>query len=201
MDILVVLAHPDPESLNAAIAAAAAEAMAGLGHRVTLRDLYRDGFDPLLPAPEIPEGADLPGEVAACCAELAAAEGLVLVHPNWWGMPPAVMTGYIDRVFRPGVAYRFLEGDGGEGVPAGLLKARAAVVFNTANTPEERERRAFGDPLERIWRDCVLGLCGVAEFHRRTFGVVCTSTPEERRAWLEQARALVTRVFPPEQAP
>ena len=52
--------------------------------------------------------------------------------------PPAILKGWIDRVMRPGVAYEFLEGGSGKGVPNGLLKAKAALVFNTSNTPEDR---------------------------------------------------------------
>jgi len=54
-----------------------------------------------------------------------------VVHPNWWGQPPAILKGWIDRILRPGVAYQFLEGDAGEGVPVGLLKAETALIFNT----------------------------------------------------------------------
>jgi NAD(P)H dehydrogenase (quinone) len=121
----------------------------------------------------------------------------VIVHPNWWGMPPAVLKGYVDRVFRAGVAYEFLDGDGGEGVPNGLLKAKAAVVLNTSNTETNRERQVFGDPLERIWKDCIFGLCGVDEVHRRNFGIMVTSTLEERRAWLDEAAELAVKVFGP----
>ncbi len=89
------------------------------------------------------------------------------------------MKGWIDRVLRPGVAYAFLPGDGGEGVPVGLLKPMRALVFNTSNTPTQREQDVFGDPLERLWRDCVsaFAVCGVT---RRMFSVICTSTPEQR---------------------
>jgi putative NADPH-quinone reductase len=55
--------------------------------------------------------------VQAHCGEIARAEGIIIVHPNWWGQPPAIMKGWIDRVFRPGVAYRFTEDDKGDGVP------------------------------------------------------------------------------------
>jgi putative NADPH-quinone reductase len=118
------------------------------------------------------------------------AEGIVIVHPNWWGQPPAILKGWIDRVFRPGVAYRFEEGDGGEGVPIGLLNASAAIVINTSNTPATREQAAFGDPLEAIWRECIFDLCGVKNFHRRMFSVVVTSTMEQRRCWIEEAKML-----------
>lgn len=194
MRTLVILAHPAPGSLNHAIAETATETLRGLGHEVDFHDLCGEDFDPLLPGPEAARGASLPPLVARHCAELAAAEGIVVVHPNWWGMPPAVLTGWVDRVVRPGVVYEFLPGDAGEGVPRGLLKARWAVVFNTANTFPEREARVFGDPLERIWKDCVFGLCGVANVERRTFSVVVTSTPEERAAWLAEVRATMTRL-------
>ncbi len=195
--ILIILAHPDPGSFNHAIAHEVVKAVRGCGHEVILHDLYAERFDPVLPAGEIPRQGEVAPEVAGHCRELAEAEGIVIVHPNWWGQPPAVLKGWVDRVVRPGVAYEFEEGDEGDGVPIGLLKARAAVVFNTSNTPEEREREVFGDPLGRLWRNCVFGLCGVKQFHRRAFGVVVTSTPQVRARWLREVAELTGSAFPP----
>lgn len=195
MRVLIVLAHPDPASFNHALAGAVADALERVGHSVSLRDLYAEGFDPVLPAGEIPSECELPGDLASWCEDLSLADGIVIVHPNWWGSPPAILKGWIDRVIRPGVAYRFVEGDGGEGVPEGLLVARAALVLNTANTTVERELAVFGDPLDRIWRDCVFGLCGVSDVTRRTFSVVVTSTQDERGAWLDEARDLALGCF------
>ena len=197
MEICLILAHPRPGSLNHAIAETAHCCLGELGHVVNFHDLYAEGFDPRLPAAELGEASSLPEAVARHCRELARAEGIVVVHPNWWGMPPAILVGWLDRVLRPGVAYRFLEGDGGEGVPQGLLKARAAVVYNTSNTQAQREQEVFGDPLERIWRDCIFGLCGVQRFHRRMFRVVVTSSLAQRRGWLTQVREDLARIFPP----
>jgi putative NADPH-quinone reductase len=94
------------------------------------------------------------------------------------------------------VAYAFTEGDSGEGVPVGLLRARTAVVLNTSNTPAEREQQAFGDPLESIWKRCVFDLCGVKDVRRRTYSVVVTSTPAIRTSWLVEAADLVSSTFP-----
>jgi NAD(P)H dehydrogenase (quinone) len=196
MRVTVVLAHPDPLSFNHALAHTVFDRLSRLGHEVTLHDLHAEKFDPILPASEILAGAALPPAVEAHCREIAAADGIVIVHPNWWGQPPAILKGWIDRALRPGVAYRFVEGDQGEGVPEGLLKARTALVLNTSNTPDERERRVFGDPLQRTWADCVFGLCGVADVRRRVFGVVITSTPEQRASWLEEAADLAEASFP-----
>jgi putative NADPH-quinone reductase len=111
-------------------------------------------------------------------------------------MPPAILKGWVDRVIRPGVAYEFLEGDIGEGVPCGRLSARTALVFNTSNTDARREQNSFGDPLQRIWEDCIFGLCGVTEFYRKMFSVVVTSAPSQRRAWLDEVQATVNEYFP-----
>lgn len=94
------------------------------------------------------------------------------------------------------MAYEFLEGDTGEGVPRGLLKADSAIIFNTSNTETTREKTVFGDPLEAIWRDCVFGLCGVPTIHRRMFNIVVTSTEEERKGWLSEVAATIHRFFP-----
>lgn len=195
MPILVILAHPDPGSFNHAIAARAVSALESCGREVIFHDLYTEGFDPLLSAQEIPTGANLPPDIARHCAEVAEADGIIIIHPNWWGMPPALLKGWIDRVVRPEVAYRFVEGDSGEGVPQGLLKTNKAIVFNTSNTFKEREERDFGDPLERIWKDCIFGLCGVPDVYRRMFRVVVTSTPEQRAAWLDEVEEKVREYF------
>ena len=198
MNILILLGHPDSGSFNHALAQAVRDDLRAGGHDVVFHDLYAERFEPLIAAEEIPAKGPIPPSIQKHCDELGAADGIVVVHPNWWGQPPAILKGWIDRVIRPGVAYRFQEGDGGEGVPVGLLRARSAVVLNTANTKEERERIVFGDPLEAIWRRCIFDLCGVPSFHRRTFSVVVASTREQRLAWIEEAKALCREAFGPD---
>lgn len=196
MVISVILGHPEPGSFNHAIAGMVIKTLQDNGHRVVFHDLYGERFDPLLPAREIPKDAPLEAAIDNHCAEIAAADGIVVIHPNWWGQPPAILTGWVDRVIRPGVAYEFLENDSGEGVPRGLLRAKAALVFNTSNTDEERELKVFGDPLETIWKNCIFGLCGVENVCRRTFGIVVTSTLEQRKGWLAEVEGIVRRHFP-----
>ena len=85
MKILVILAHPDKESFNHAIAQAVVDQLELSGHKVFFHDLYEEKFDPLLLADEIPTDAKVPPEIDTHCWELALAEGIVIVHPNWWG--------------------------------------------------------------------------------------------------------------------
>ena len=173
MEISVILAHPDKNSFNHAIAHAVIEEFQANGHTVFFHDLYEEKFNPLLPASEIPADAPLPPEIQFHCNEISLADGIVIIHPNWWGQPPAILKGWIDRVIRPGVAYEFIEGDSGEGIPNGLLKAKFALVINTSNTSTAREKNVFGDPLESLWKKCVFELCGVPNFYRKENPLQC----------------------------
>jgi NAD(P)H dehydrogenase (quinone) len=196
MRITVIVAHPDIGSFNHAIAQTAADQLKKNGHDVVFHDLYTEKFDPNLPSEEISEKAQLSKNLASYCREISQVQGIIIVHPNWWGQPPAILKGWVDRVLRPGLAYRFEEGDKGEGVPIGLLKANTAVVLNTSNTRLERELHVFGDPLETIWKNCIFDLCGVKTFYRDTFSVVITSTVEQRQEWLQKVREIVIKYFP-----
>ena len=196
MIVSVILGHPDENSFNHAIAITVVEALKVNKHTVNYHDLYRERFDPLLFHDEFQKDAELPAPVRKHCDELAGADGIVIIHPNWWGQPPAILKGWIDRVIRPGVAYEFLEDDSGEGVPRGMLKAQAALVFNTSNTSEKRELNVFGDPLERIWNNCIFDLCGIKNFERKMFGIIVTSTFEQRQQWLKEVKETVYRFFP-----
>jgi NAD(P)H dehydrogenase (quinone) len=196
MKISIILAHPDSGSFNHAIAETAIDTLHENGHRAIFHDLYEEQFDPAMPPEEIMRAAELPHHLSQHCIEIDNADGIIIVHPNWWGQPPAMLKGWIDRVLRPGVAYDFEEGDTGEGVPKGLLKAKTALVFNTSNTTAEREISIFGDPLQTIWKNCIFGLCGVQMFERRTFSVIVTSTFDQRRKWLQEVREVVCSYFP-----
>jgi putative NADPH-quinone reductase len=196
MNISIILAHPNPGSFNHAIATTAADSVRRNGHEVVLHDLCQEQFPPMLTVAELQKDARLEPVVAHHCREITSADGIIIVHPNWWGMPPAILKGWIDRVLRMEVAYRFVANDKGEGVPVGLLKAKAAIIFNTANTPDDRERAVFGDPLEMLWKKCVFDFCGVKNVQRRTFSVVIVSTPEQRAKWLAEVRETVSAHFP-----
>jgi NAD(P)H dehydrogenase (quinone) len=191
MNIFVLIAHQRPGSYCHAIAAAAIEELKAAGHEVVYHDLYAENFDPILPAAEYPRGEILDPLVAQHCREVAAADGYLIVHPNWWAMPPAILKGWLDRVWRQGVVYQF----GPKGVEQ-LVAGRRAVVFTTSNTPRDDELRLYGDPLENLWKACVFNFVGVQNFVRRNFESIVMSSPDERAAWLEEVRQIVRQRFP-----
>ena len=97
MKISLILAHPDHKSFNHAIAAAALETLDKNKHSVWFHDLYREQFDPLLPVEELPKDARLPPETDKHCAEIAAADGIIIVHPNRKMFPMVVVSSEAQR--------------------------------------------------------------------------------------------------------
>lgn len=168
---LLIVAHPSPQSFSHAMADAARSALRGW--TIAFHDLYAERFDPVQPTGESRVSSD--PLVEAHCGELLAADLILVFHP------------------RPGVAYDYPPGAGAEAPLIGLLKARAALVFNTSNTLAAREREVFGDPLQDLWERCVFGACGVATVERRMYGPMATSTSAQRGAWLDEVRELVER--------
>jgi len=188
---LIVIANPSPSSLSHAMASAAEQVLAARGYECAVHDLYAEHFDPVQPTGEDGNITSSSLLVERHCLELARADLILVFHPNWWGQPPAILKGWIDRVFRLDTAYAYPAGVGFEGVPIGLLRARHAIVVNTSNTPAEREASEFGDPLEVLWKRCVFGLCGVGSVMRRMYAPVSGSTAQQRAVWLAEVAALV----------
>ena len=185
MTASLILAHPYPGSFNHAIFERCLSTLQGSGARVFAHDLYLDRFDPVLTVEELGKAPSADPQVLGLTSELIASDLLVFVHPNWWGRPPAILAGYIDRVIRPPHAYEETEG---------RLGGKRGVVFNTANTAPEREDSYFGDPLEALWKRCFFGFCGLDDSRRVLFRVVSESTPEERARWLDEVEQVVRAV-------
>ena len=191
MKILVIVATPSKTNFNFAIAERAVSFLEEQGHEVFFHDLYREKFPAILELEEIPKDAALDPVIAKHCAELTAADGVVIIHPNWWGQPPAILKGWIDRIIRPGTAYN-CEGKPGEvGEVIGLLAGKFGVVFTTGDTDTERELSYFMDPLETLWKNCIFGFCGVEKFTRLHFNIVLTSSDEQRKSWLNEAEKVL----------
>jgi NAD(P)H dehydrogenase (quinone) len=109
MHVLTVFCHPRPDSFTAAIAAAFRAGLAESGHDGELADLYAEGFDPLVLPPDEPDWSDATKRYSdAVLAEQARIErhqAIAMVFPVWWWSFPAMLKGWIDRVWNRGWAY------------------------------------------------------------------------------------------------
>ena len=150
MRILVVWAHPLADSYSAALKDRAVAALEGAGHRVDLLDLYADDFDPALSAQERLDYHEIGPNVANVrpyVEQLRAAEGLLLVFPTWSFGFPAILVGWLQRVWVPGVAFGLRE-DGGPIIP-GILGIRRVAAVTTTGSPWWYVK-AVGNPAKKV---------------------------------------------------
>jgi putative NADPH-quinone reductase len=191
MKILLILGHPKPNSFNHVLAETSAAVLKELGHEVIFHDLYQERFDPVLPAGEehLPE-TELPEYLQVHLRHFKEAEGVIFVHPNWWGGPPAILRGWIDRIIRTGSCYNFTK----EGVVS-HVGGKIVQIFSTSNTPRDVEMNVYGDPIEIFWKVVVFGILGTKSFERRNFDSMVLSTLEERQGWLAEAATILQRRF------
>jgi NAD(P)H dehydrogenase (quinone) len=140
MHVLLIYCHPRPGSFCAALRDTAVAALEAAGHSVEVRDLYDEGFMPALTAEQrghyYDESANLCG-IEDHVAALQRAEALLLVYPTWWFGPPAMVKGWLDRVWVPGVAFHL---DGAGGLRPLLSNIRRIGVVTT-----------YGSPYWRLW--------------------------------------------------
>jgi putative NADPH-quinone reductase len=186
---LLLLAHPNERSFNRALADEAAEGIRAGGLELRYHDLYAEGFDPVMSKEEMLRRASLEEAVQTYSAELRRAALIVIVHPDWWGQPPAVLKGWLDRVLRPGVAYDFQGPEFLEKERVPLLTGVRGLVFATSDQPEP----PGGPPLARIWRENVFEFCGIAPYEITVFHEVRTASRRQRKRWLRGARETTAR--------
>jgi NAD(P)H dehydrogenase (quinone) len=190
--IVEILCHPRAGSFNLALAACARRTLESLGHELILHDLYKEEFNPVLSASELTRSFSLDALVQTHCQELTECDGLLLFHPDWWGQPPAILKGWVDRVFRQGIAYDLVGDDATEKTWKPLLGGKKALVFCTSDVMEKE----LPPTLETLWQDAVLGRCGMKASCHVLRGMRRTD-PASRRAWLDFMVKKITEWFPP----
>jgi len=191
---LVVLGHPDPESFTATVAQTYCDAIQACGHECVLRDLYALNFDPLLAADERPGGGSFrpSPDIAKDVELLREADVITLVYPIWFGMPPAIIKGYIDRVLGAGFSAAAIK----QGAAHPLLAGKRLMLFTSSASTrpwlEERGqwlalRQAFETYLENIFS---LRDCGHTHFDAIVPGVKSHFVEECLAVVSERARAI-----------
>lgn len=154
---LVVTAHPDPDSLCGWLARRAGDAAAARGWAVDRLDLYAEDFAPALTAAERAAYYATPLPPDRQGARLAEADVLILVFPTWWFGFPAILKGWFDRVWRPGVAFDHAP-DLGRMIPR-LDRLQRVIAVTTMGSPAWIDRLVMRQPLRRVLRTAIVGPC------------------------------------------
>ena len=181
---LVVLCHPNKTGFNQAVAEKAVHELSR-DYDVDFLDLYRSSFSPVLPADELPRRFSFDETVLTYSELVKNASLFVFVHPDWWGGPPALLKGFIDRVFRPGFAYDFEGNEFLSSRKVELLAGKKAFVFNTTDYP--RPDGLY--PPAEIWKTNIFSYCGIPDAQVYTFFDTYHSTFEARHAWIDSVGA------------
>ena len=188
MNILIVYAHPNPRSFNRALLDVVDATLRERGHVTRIHDLYHMQFRAVLDGEDLLRNwrGDLAVDTRREQDALRWAQGLVFIYPIWWFGPPAILKGWIDRVFTRKFAFDF-----GPSGMRGLLTHERALVLNTLGGDEATyQREGWQELLVRPMAEGILGACGVRQVVYRAFYQVPTVSPVERQAMLAKVREL-----------
>lgn len=157
--VLVVHAHPNPDSFSHALRREVEGAIADCGADIRVRDLYAEGFDGRLTLEERQTHLDGPASKAHLQPyfdDLTWCDSIVLVHPTWWGSQPAILKGWIDRVWTRGVAWDLP--DGANRLKPGLRNVRTLVTVTTHGS-SRFVNAVQGNPGRRIVNRSLRAMC------------------------------------------
>ncbi|MBC9797089.1 NAD(P)H-dependent oxidoreductase [Sinomicrobium weinanense] len=181
MKHLIIYAHPNPESINAFFKQNLEEYLLNAGHEIRVRDLYELSFNPVL------SRDDLVGQRKGTVADdvrveqdhICWADCITFIHPIWWTGLPAILKGYIDRVFSYGFAYRY-----DQGVQKGLLRGKQAVIINTqGKSAEEYRETGMDEALSMTSDGGIYTYCGLDVRQHFYFDRADKATPEDIERW------------------
>ncbi|MEX3008619.1 NAD(P)H-dependent oxidoreductase [Hoeflea sp. TYP-13] len=186
--IAIIQGHPDPggNRLCHALGHAYAEGAREAGHDVTAIEIGKLEF-PLLRSQDdwhAGESSTPPGLLDAQQACLSA-DHFVFIYPLWLGTMPALLKGFLEQVFRPGIALSY-----GDGFPKALLKGKSARIVITMGMPALAYRYYFmAHSLKNLQRN-ILGFVGIKPIRSILFGMVEQASDKKRQSWLDKMRAL-----------
>lgn len=192
MHALIVVAHHDPRSLSQSIAAQIAQGLADTGHTFELADLWAEDFDPRFGAADFAvhhRAAPAPADVAAEQARIDRADALVLVYPVFWWSMPALLKGWIDRVFANGWAFDFT-------ADAPLLKKlqhlQVHLVGMGGADRSTYDRHGYGAAMKIQMDHGIFDYCGAQVM---TSELLLESETQDPQVHLQEARQLGRSLF------
>ncbi len=187
--ILVINGHPNRESFNFGIAAAYKKGAEEAGAEVRSINIADLNFNPNLQFGYQKRTA-LEPDLLQAWEDIQWADHLVWVHPVWWGGLPAIMKGFIDRLFLPGFAFQYRENSL---FWDKLLKGKSARIITTLDQPGWYYALIYGRPSVNQLKRSTLLFCGISPVKVTYFGIIKTSDATKRDKWLQKIKQLGQR--------
>ncbi|GMX62800.1 NAD(P)H-dependent oxidoreductase [Paenibacillus elgii] len=184
--VLIVQGNPVEHSYGWALGDSYAEGAAAAGAEVRMIRLAELDFNPNLSG-GYKNKLPLEDDLVKAQESIRWAEHLVFTYPIWWGGPPALLKGFLDRVFLPGYAFKYKKGSS---LPDQLLKGRTARLIVTMDSPLWYYRLVQGQPGHRMMKVSTLQFCGIRPVKVTSIGQVGKLTDPEREHWLVRVNRL-----------
>ncbi|MCM3186855.1 NAD(P)H-dependent oxidoreductase [Priestia megaterium] len=194
MKHLILYAHPNPSSFNNAILETTVKTLENKGHEVSVRDLYSLDFNPVLKGSDFEgfQSGHTPSDIEKEHEYISRADVITFINPIWWTGLPAILKGYVDRVFSYGFAYKY----GEDGNVIGLLKGKKGLIINTHGTPKEiYDANGMTDALKKTSDMGIFEFCGVEVADHLLFGSVPVVDDETRKDMLTQIEDKLNSLF------
>jgi 1,4-dihydroxy-2-naphthoate octaprenyltransferase len=183
-DVLLINGHPRNDSFSESLVNAYLEGAKTAGVNVNYLKLADLSFNPNVVTLS-PRDQHFEPDIAEAQQLIAAANHLVFVYPTWWGTMPAILKGFIDRVFTPGFAFEHIEGGTGY---APLLRGKSAQVITTMDSPKWVYRLIYRSPGHNAMRRATLEFCGIKPVSILNFSSVRKSTLSQRTRWIQKMK-------------
>lgn len=184
--IAIINGHPNKESFNSGVAEAYKNGAIEAGAEIKEIRIADLNFNPNLQF-GYQKRMNLEPDLLNAWETMQWADHLVWIHPVWWGGLPALMKGFIDRLFLPGLAYKYRENSLWWDK---LLKGKTAHIITTIDQPGWYYRLVYGRPSVNQLKKSILEFCGIKPVKVTYLGIVRTSTEEQRKIWLKKVRVL-----------
>jgi len=186
---LILYAHPNPKSFNHAICETVHAELNRSGATVSVRDLYSMNFNPVLSADDLAGmmQGQLQPEVKAEQEHISSADVIIVIYPLWWAGMPAILKGYIDRIFTEGFAYRIAGTD-----LEGLLKNKRVLLITTTGAPKEMyEASGMFKSMAQTTGEGIFQFTGMELIEHKYFCAIPYVTDEDRKKMLEELSEFV----------
>jgi NAD(P)H dehydrogenase (quinone) len=185
-NILIINGHPNKDSFNFALANAYREGALKAGATVDEITIANLQFNPNLQY-GYTKRMDLEPDLLSSLEKIRQADHLVWVHPVWWGGFPAIMKGFIDRLFLPGITYKYRENSLWWDK---LLKGKTARIITTIDQPAWYYRLMYSNPSVNQLKKSILQFCGVKPLGVTYIGIIKTSDEKQRAQWISKVYSL-----------
>ncbi|RLA06437.1 MAG: flavodoxin family protein [Gammaproteobacteria bacterium] len=189
MKHLIIYSHLNPKSFTKAVADEVQKVIIAKGDELKFIDLYGDKFNPVLEFADIQYsfmGADAPDDVKKYQDMIDWAENIIFVYPLWWSQMPAMLKGFIDRIFSNGYAYEYTE-TGAQGLLSGKT---AHCIINAGNPNEILQKIGMDSAIKTVNETGIFGFCGM-QSKTTIFGNVAMGSNDERVQYLNNIKNII----------